>query len=447
MPSRDRSLVIRSLVYMLVLLGGAVAPAIAQPQPPPGFTALFNGTDMVGWHGMPHLDPRKLRAMSPDERAAYLESQRAELERHWRVENGELVNDGEGPYATTDEEYGDIELLIEYKTVPKADSGIYLRGTPQVQIWDSTQGGGKSDLGAEKGSGGLWNNSPGAAGKDPLVRADKPFGEWNALRIMQVGEITTVWLNDKLVVDHARMENYWDRDAPLWPKGPIQLQTHGGEIRWRNIFVRTIPVNEANRYLAERDAKAFESIFDGKTWAGWAGPLDSYEITPEETIRCKPGEGGTIHTKREYGDFVVRLELQLPPAGNNGLAIRYPGKGNAAYDGMTELQVLDNRAEKYADLDPRQFHGSAYGMVAAHRGYQRPVGTWNFQQVTVQGSRIQVELNGTRILDADLADVTEFAGGRPHPGKDRKSGYFGFAGHNDPVEYRNVQIKMLPSSE
>ncbi|MGH9161136.1 MAG: 3-keto-disaccharide hydrolase [Vicinamibacteraceae bacterium] len=444
MPARARCLVSSPLVSIVILLGCAVPAALGQPQPPPGFTALFNGKDLTGWHGMPHLDPRKLRAMSPDEQTAYLESQRAELERHWRVANGELVNDGEGPYATTDEEYGDVELRIEYKTVPKADSGIYLRGNPQVQIWDYTQEGGRSDLGADKGSGGLWNNSPGAAGKDPLVRADKPFGEWNTLRIIQVGEITTVWLNDRLVVDHARMENYWDRKAPLPPTGPIQLQTHGGEIRWRNIFVRTIPADEANQYLAERNADSFESIFDGKTWAGWTGPLESYEITREGTIRCKPGEGGTIHTKREYADFVVRLQLKLPPAANNGLAIRYPGKGDAAYDGMSELQVLDNGAEKYADLDPRQFHGSAYGMVAARRGYQRSVGTWNFQQVTVQGSRIQVELNGTRILDADLATVTEFAGGRPHPGKNRKSGYFGFAGHNDPVEYRHVQIKTLP---
>src|SRR5205807_8770436 len=134
---------------------------------------------------------------------------------HWRVENGELVNDGKGAYLTTDQEFGDIELLIEYKTVPKADSGIYLRATPQVQIWDTTKEGGKWDRGADKGSGGLYNNSRGAPGKYPLALADRPFGQWNRFRILQVGERVTVHLNGKRVVDHARLENFWDRQRPL----------------------------------------------------------------------------------------------------------------------------------------------------------------------------------------------------------------------------------------
>ncbi len=111
---------------------------------------------------------------------------------------------------------------------------------------------------------------------------------------------------------------------------------------------------------------------------------------------------------------------------------------------MTELQVIDNTAAKYATLDPRQYHGSVYGMVPAARGYLRPVGQWNFQQVTVQGSTITVELNGTVILDADLSQVTEFKDNRPHPGKDLMRGHFGFAGHRDPVMFRNIAIKRLP---
>ena len=118
----------------------------------------------------------------------------------------------------------------------------------------------------------------------------------------------------------------------------------------------------------------------------------------------------------------MRLEFKVPPGGNNGLAIRFPGKGNPAYVGMTELQVLDNTAEKYAKLDKRQYHGSAYGMAAAHRGYQRPVGEWNYQEVTVKGSTIKVELNGTVIMDADLSKVTEFMGKSPHPGLKLKEG-------------------------
>ena len=128
------------------------------------------------------------------------------------------------------------------KTVAKADSGIYLRGTPQVQIWDLNQvfDPKKPDRKPHLGSGGLFNNTPGAPGRDPLVVADKPFGEWNSFRIIQQGDITTVWLNGKLVVDHAKMENYWDHAKPLPANGPIMLQTHGGEIRWRNLFVKTL---------------------------------------------------------------------------------------------------------------------------------------------------------------------------------------------------------------
>jgi Domain of Unknown Function (DUF1080) len=426
------------------LLSLVVASASGQPapaSPPPGFTALFNGHDLSGWYGRDHVDPKAIAAMAPADRVEQRETDLKAFLAHWRIENGELVNDGEGPYATTEREYGDIELLLEYRTVAKADSGIYLRGTPQVQIWDTTRDGGKWDRGAERGSGGLWNNSAGAAGKDPLAKADKPFGQWNSLRIVQVGERTTVHLNGTLVVDHARMENYWDRSSPLPARGPIQLQTHGGEIRWRNVFVREIPAAEANAWLATHGDAGFTLIFNGKDLSGWAGAVDNYEIV-DGAIVCRKGKGGTLFTTTEYHDFAARLEFKLPPGGNNGLAIRYPGEGDTAYVGMCELQVLDDTAPLYATLDPRQYHGSAYGMVAARRGYQRPVGEWNFEEVTVKGSRIIVELNGTRILDADLAQVTSFLGDRPHPGKDRRSGHFGFAGHNDPVSYRHVRIKQ-----
>jgi len=165
----------------------------------------------------------------------------------------------------------------------------------------------------------------------------------------------------------------------------------------------------------------------------------------EGAITCRPGKGGTIYTKEEYGDFVARLEIKLPPGGNNGLAIRYPGHGDTAYEGMCESQVLDDNYEKATGekIDPRQAHGSAYGMVAAQRGYQHPIGEWNYEEVTVKGSTIKVELNGTVILDCDLSQVTDYMGGHPHPGKDRKAGHFGFAGHNDPVVFRNISIKKL----
>ncbi len=417
-------------------------PAQAAPAPPPGFRALFNGSDLTGWYGRPHVDPRSIWVLSPEAQARRKAEDRPAFEAHWHVEDAALVNDGQGPYATTEDEFGDMELRLEYRTVAKADSGVYLRGNPQVQIWDTTEAGGKWDRGAQYGSGALWNNSPGAPGKDPLVKADRPFGQWNALRIIQIGERTWVWLNGQVVVDGARMENYWDRHAPLWPRGPIQLQTHGGEIRWRNVFVRDIGAAEATRRLAARDADGFVPVFNGRDWTGWDGPVDNYEIA-DGAIRCQKGKGGTIFTKQEYANFAARVEIKLPPGGNNGLAIRYPGSGDTAYVGMCEIQTLDNDAPQYAHLDARQYHGSVYGMVAAVRGYLRPVGEWNFEEVTVQGSTITVELNGTRITDADVSTVTEFMDNREHPGKDRTSGHFGFAGHNDPVAYRNVSIREV----
>ena len=416
-------------------------PLAEAADPPKGFTSIFNGKDLTGWHGMGHFNPDKLSKMSAEDRAKKRAADLENAKKHWTVENGELVNEGKGVYLTTDKSYGDMEFLIDYKTVAKADSGIYLRASPQVQIWDYTKEGGKWKIGADKGSGGLWNNSKGAPGKDPSVLADKPFGEWNSFRILQVGDRTSIWLNGKQVVDMAPLENYWNRKLPLRRNGPIQLQTHGGEIRWRNIAIREIGAEEANKILSAAGEKEFKPIFNGKDLTGWAGPPKPYKVENGALICPKRG-GGTIYTKEVYADFVVRFEFKLPPGGNTGLAIRYPGRGDTAYVGMCELQVLDDSARGYAKLDPRQYHGSAYGMAAAHRGYQRPVGEWNYQQVTVQGSKIKVELNGTTILDTDLGKVTKFMG-RKVGGKDRKEGHFGFAGHGSPVMYRNVRIKRL----
>ncbi len=430
---------IRSICLGFIVLAACGQALSAEENvPPAGFRALFNGKDLAGWHGVDTKDPRKIAALSAEERAEARKNSLADINQHWSVQNGELVNDGFGLYLTSDADLGDYELFVSYKTVPKADSGIYLKGTPQVQIWDYTDQE-KFKIGSDKGSGGLWNNSEGRPGKNPLVKADRPFGEWNTFRIRQIGAKTTVFLNGKLVVDHATLENYFDRKQPLIARGPIQLQTHGGEIRWKNVFVRDIPPEEANSVLTN---DGFTPLFDGKSLNGWAGALENYEVA-DGAIRCKTGKGGVLHTKDEYGDFVVRLEFKLPPAGNNGLAIRYPGQGDTAYVGMCELQVLDDGAPQYAKLDPRQAHGSAYGMSPAARGYLRPTGEWNFQEVTVVGSTIKVELNGNLILDTDLSQVKEFMANSPHPGKDRTQGYFGFAGHSDPVSFRNIRIKEL----
>jgi hypothetical protein len=417
------------------------ASALCADSPPAGFTSLFNGKDLAGWHG---YNPHSVTKLTGEKKDAMLKKMREEFPQHWSVKDGEIHNPGTGAYATTDQEYGDFELLLEYNMAPKGDSGVYLRGAPQVQIWDPTDEKAFKH-GAQLGSGALWNNSPGKPGKDPLVLADKPAGEWNTLRVVMTGARVSVWLNGKLTVDHATMENYYDRKASLPAKGPLCLQTHGAPIRWRNISIREISGAEANQILAAHGKAGFKSIFNGKDFTGWAGPVENFEVA-DGAIRCKTGKGGTPYYDQDLTDFANRLEFKLPVGGNNGLALRYPGTGNTAYVGMCELQVLDDNYDKVkGKLDPRQVHGSAYGMVGAQRGFQRPIGEWNFQETTVVGSTIKVELNGFIILDADLSkvDMATVMAKSPHPGKDRKNGFFGFAGHNDAAAFRNIEIKDL----
>ena len=229
----------------LTFLGGSVLSAAEKQThnvPPDGFCALFNGKDLSGWIGMNFHKikggPVAVKKMAAAEREELLEKNWKDVLEHWSVDKGELVNDGHGVYLTTAEDYANFELLLDYKTVAKADSGIYLRGVPQVQIWDTTEAGGKWKIKANLGSGGLYNNK--GEGKHPLVHADKPFGEWNHLRIIMKGENVTVYLNNKLVVDNKKMDNYYEKDKPIYATGPIQLQTHGGEIRFRNVFLKKL---------------------------------------------------------------------------------------------------------------------------------------------------------------------------------------------------------------
>ena len=421
-----------------------LARASAATTPPPGFTPLWNGRDLAGWWGCDTKDPRAIQALAAEEFRKLHDSTLDDIHRHWSVRDGELVNDGKGLFLTSDASYGDFELLLDYRIDAHADSGVYLRGCPQVQIWDTNDATSRK-FGAEKGSGALWNNAASSPGHDPLVLADRPVGEWNHLRVILAGSRTWVWLNDKLTVDGAILENYFDRKSPIPRTGPIQLQTHGGATRWKNVFVRPIAPAEADKLLRGTDPAGFESVFNGKDFTGWTGPLDCCRIE-DSAIIWQPHKGGVVHTARSYGNFRARFEFKLPRGGNNGLALRYPGSGDTAYTGMCECQVLDDDYEAHTGqkIDPRQAHGSAYGMVAAKRGYQHPIGEWNYEEVTVRGSVIDVELNGTPILHADLSQVHDFLDNKQHPGKDRTEGFFGFAGHGDPVSFRNISIQPLP---
>jgi hypothetical protein len=225
-------------VMAAILAGAAWAEERPLNTPPAGFTALFNGKDLAGWKGLVG-NPKTRAAMTPEELAPKQKSADEAMAKHWRVDGGDIVNDGGGPYLCTGKKYGDFEMWVDWKIQPGGDSGIYIRGTPQVQIWDVTK--------SKVGSGGLYNNKINPS--KPLVVADNPPGQWNTFHIRMVGDVVRVELNGKLVVDNVVMENYWDREKPIYPVEQIELQTHGGETRFRNIYIREIPAEEAKTIL------------------------------------------------------------------------------------------------------------------------------------------------------------------------------------------------------
>lgn len=210
------------------------------PKPPKGFTAIFNGKDLKGWKG--HTTMAERAKLDP-EKLAELQAQRSKTAyEHWSVKNGEIVMDSKGGVSlVTDKDYGNFELYLDWKIEKNGDSGLYLRGQPQVQIWDSENSPGARGIDKNSGSGGLWNNPAGSKGKEPLKKADKPVGEWNTFHITMIGEEVTVKLNGELVVDKAKLANYWDKGKPLPEKGPIELQFHGDPLWFKNIYIKELP--------------------------------------------------------------------------------------------------------------------------------------------------------------------------------------------------------------
>jgi hypothetical protein len=239
--------------------GVLASVAAAQPMssaPPAGFTSLFDGKDLKGWRGRPGgggvFSPYVEAKFTPEERAAKQAEWNADRDAHWRVDTAkrELVSDGKGVHLTTEKAYGDFEFRVDWMlTQPCGDSGVYLRDYPQVQIWDPACPRVQRS-GADKGSGGLWNDNDDNPGKFPRVKADNPIGQWNSLAIKMVGTRVWVKLNEKDVVMGQVLDNFFDRAQPVLPTGSIELQTHGSEVRFRNVYVREIPESEGKSLLA-----------------------------------------------------------------------------------------------------------------------------------------------------------------------------------------------------
>ncbi len=201
------------------------------------------------------------------------------------------------------------------------------------------------------------------------------------------------------------------------------------------------PVPEAADATSEE--AGFVSVFNGTDLEGWIGNTEGYAAENGLLVCLKDG-GGNLYIDKEYSDFELRFEFKLEADGNNGLGIRAEQGKDAAYYGM-EIQILDNSAEMYAELQPWQYHGSIYGVAPAKRGFQNPVGEWNTETVIARGNQITVILNGETIVDVDISEVGKPAtvDGKEHPGLFNTSGYIGFLGHGHRVEFRNIRIKEL----
>lgn len=397
-------------------------------QPPDGFKTLFNGENLDGWKGLVG-NPETRAGMSAEELARAQAKADSVMRRHWSVQGGILYFDGEGESLTTVKDYGDFEMLVDWKIEPHGDSGIYLRGSPQVQIWDITEN--------PQGSGGLYNNQKNLG--NPLAPADNPIGEWNTMRIKMIGERVTVHLNGELVVPNIMMENYWNRDKPIYSKGQIELQSHNTPLYFRNIFIREIPRTE--------------KLFNGKDLTGWEriggepGTLSGWHVDDGILFTEGGGEewqktmgGSWLSTTGIYGNFKLELEYRLPEGGNSGVFLRAPRKGDPAYAGL-EIQILDDYASQYEGLEPPQYTGSIYDVKAPSKRTSKPAGQWQKMMIICDGPKIKVSLNGQMIINTNLIDHMDRVS--EHPGLKRREGYIGLQNHNTRIEYRNINITEI----
>ena len=450
LSNKFRALILLALIIPIVLsfqyksVGERSKAKILQNE---GFVPLFNGKDLTGWKGLVG-DPIKRSRMNAKTLAEAQKKADAEMRESWKVVNGELQFTGHGNNITTMKKYADFEMLVDWKIIDNntldGDAGIYLRGTPQVQIWDNAN----LKVGAQVGSGGLYNNKENDS--KPLKVADKKIGEWNTFRIIMKGDRVTVYLNGELVTDNVILENYWDRAQPIFAEEQIELQAHGSPISYRNIYIKELPRVKPFQLSNQEKKEGFRVLFDGTNMHSWIGNNKDY-ITENGNmaVRPNPGKnslGNNLFSREEFSDFILRFEFQLTPGANNGLGIRSPLTGDAAYEGM-ELQILDNDAPVYKDLKVYQYHGSIYGTIPAKKGFLKPVGEWNYQEVIVRGPKIKVILNGSVILDADITNARQngAADGLKHPGLLRDSGHIGFLGHGSPLQFRRIRIKDLSS--
>jgi lysophospholipase L1-like esterase len=338
-PARPRQAVALNrarLLATLILLLPAL-PALAAPSTPPpdGFVALFNGRDLSGWKGLVKDPPARAR-MTPQQLAAEQSAADQRMRAHWTVTDGVLTFDGHGENLCTAADYADFELVVDWKIELGGDSGIYLRGSPQVQIWDNPLG-----------SGGLYNNQHHTS--RPLIVADNPPGQWNTFRIFMLGQRVTVYLNGLLVVDRVPLENYWERDRPIYTRGAIELQSHSTPLSFRNIFIRELPTRRETDAAGpllkpgDRVAIAGDSITEQRLYS---------RFVEDYLLACVPQLDLSVMQFGWSGEtapgFVARLKNDVLPWRPDVLTTCYgmndggyrpyePATGQAYYDAMCDL--------------------------------------------------------------------------------------------------------------
>jgi len=330
------------------------------------------------------------------------------------VENGVLLLKAGDGFVRTNERHGDFVLELDWRALrpSKYDSGIYIRSDlPEAgKPWPSRY---QVNL-LQGGEGNLLGVSGGTS--TGLV---KP-GDWNHFKLTVVGDMAELEINGKKAWKTAGVKNL---------DGYIGLQSEvdgGGQFEFRNIEITDLD---------------FKPLFNGKDLIGWTGDTKGYSVE-DGSLVCRKDGGGNLLTESEHADFSFRFDFKLSAGGNNGVGIRAPVKGDPAYLGM-EIQILDDPSERYKTIQPWQVHGSVYGIAPAKRGFLKPVGEWNHEEIIARGRQVTVILNGTTILDVNLdeASTPKTLDGKPHPGLARTEGRIGFLGHGARIEFRNMRVK------
>jgi hypothetical protein len=352
-------------------------------------SSLFNGRDLDGW---------QVAGCKPT------------------VEAGLLVLGGPDGWLRTNEKHGDFVLELDWRArkASEYDSGIYIRAAEPAEGKPFPD---RYQINLKQGGEGNLLGLKGATSSGLI----KP-GEWNHFKITVVGDRAELEINGQPA---------WKAEGLTAADGYIGLQSEvplGGAFEFRNIE------------LTDLD---YQPLFNGTDLTGWTGDTRGYAVE-DGAIVCKP-LGGRLFTADEYADFSFRFDFKMSADGNNGVGIRSPLSGDPAYVAM-EVQVLDDHSEKYAKMiQPWQAHGSVYGIVAAKRGFQKPLGEWNHEEIIANGRHVTVILNGHTIVDADVDAATSGGtlDGKEHPGVKNARGHIGFLGHGARVEFDNMRVKVL----